>query len=75
MFDAVKKIKRLINRVWKRLPSLLRAFWGRGAFKIAGILMCNNERAKKFMQAFLQGQGMNGCVETTFQSHRRRFRI
>ena len=37
-----------------------------GFFDIAGIVLCVDDRAVKFMPVFLYGQGVTGCMEVTF---------
>ncbi|EGT5658736.1 hypothetical protein JD793_004959 [Citrobacter braakii] len=37
-----------------------------GVFDIAGIVLCVDDRAVKFMPVFLYGQGVTGCVEVIF---------
>ncbi|HEF0010617.1 MULTISPECIES: hypothetical protein [Citrobacter] len=42
-----------------------------GAFEITGIVLCYDDRAVKFVPVFLYGQGVTGCVETTFHNGER----
>lgn len=42
-----------------------------GTFEIAGIVLRYHDRSVKFMPVFLYGQGVTGCVETTFHDGRR----
>ncbi|XXD08740.1 hypothetical protein ACMYSN_22080 [Klebsiella sp. R445] len=37
-----------------------------GAFDIAALVLCYENRSVKFVPAFLYGQGVTGCVETSF---------
>lgn len=39
-----------------------------GAFDISGIVLRYENRTIKFMPVFLYGQGVTGCVETTFHA-------